>query len=154
LDRKVDLEVKRGGQEMTLSTKLKEQPPNYELARSGIPNQPGEDEPPAPDAPDADQPDVAPGGSVLSSIEVRDLTPQLARQLDVPRGVRGVVVSQVGSEVAAQLRAGDVIEAINQEPVGSVQDYEQIVESLDPNQPQVLSVCRRRARSFVVIQPR
>ena len=52
------------------------------------------------------------------------------------------------------LRAGDVIEAVNQEPISSVEEYEQAVQALDPSQPQVLSVCRQRSRSFVVIKPR
>ena len=97
----------------------------------------------------------SPDGSVLDSIEVRELTPQLAQRLGVPGDVRGVVVAQVGSEIGGgQLRAGDVIEAINQEPVTSVQDYQQAIQSLDPSQPQVLSVCRQRSRSFVVVKPR
>jgi serine protease Do len=155
LDKKVDVEVKRGGKEVTLSTKLKEQPANYQLARSGPPNEPGQEQPSSPDQSDADQPNQSSGGTALDSMEVRDLTPQLAQRLGVPPGVRGVVVTQVGSDIAGgQIRAGDVIEAINQEPVNSVQDYQQAIRSLDADQPQVLSVCRQRTRSFVVVQPR
>jgi type II secretory pathway component PulC len=62
-------------------------------------------------------------------------------------------VAQVGDN-AGQLRPGDVIEAINQEAIGSVQDFEKTLQSLDTNQPLVLSVCRQRTRSFVVIKPR
>jgi len=47
-----------------------------------------------------------------------------------------------------------VIEEINQQPVASVTDYKEIVASLDLSQPQVLSVCRHRARSFLVLRPR
>ena len=154
LDKKVDVEVNRQGKQLTLSTKLKEQPANYQLARSVPPNEPGQ-APPSPNEPDASQPNQSSGGGVLDSIEVRDLTPQLAQRLGVPPDVRGVVVTQIGSDVAAgQLRAGDVIEAVNQEPINSVQDYQQAIQSLNPDQPQVLSVCRRRSRSFVVVQPR
>jgi S1-C subfamily serine protease len=53
-----------------------------------------------------------------------------------------------------ELRAGDVIEEINQQPVTSVSEYKKIVSSLDPNGTQVLSVCRHRTRSFVVLRPR
>ena len=64
-------------------------------------------------------------------------------------------MAQVGAGTgAALLRAGDVIEAVNQEPVTSVQEYQQAIQSLDPSQPQVLSVCRQRSRSFVVVKPR
>jgi len=52
------------------------------------------------------------------------------------------------------LRKGDVIEEVNQQPVTSVADYNKIVGSLDPSKPQVLSVCRGRMRSFLVLRPR
>ena len=97
----------------------------------------------------------SPDGSVLASIEVRESDSALAQRLGVPSNVRGVVVAQVGSEIGGgELRAGDVIEAINQEPVTSVPEYQQAIQSLDPSQPQVLSVCRQRSRSFVVLKPR
>jgi S1-C subfamily serine protease len=54
----------------------------------------------------------------------------------------------------AELQKGDVIEEINQQPVASVSDFKKIAGSLDPNQPQVLSVCRHRVRSFLVLRPR
>jgi hypothetical protein len=51
------------------------------------------------------------------------------------------------------LQKGDVIEEINQQPVTSVSDYNKIVASLDSAQAQVLSVCRHRMRSFLVLRP-
>src|SRR5438034_5418293 len=42
---------------------------------------------------------------------------------------------------------------IKEQPISSVQDFERVVQSLDPNQTQVLSVCRHRTRSFVVVRP-
>jgi serine protease Do len=153
LDKKVDLQVARNGKPVTVTTKIKEQPENYGLARA-LPS--GPPVPRSPNEPSTDEPDQPPAGDgVLDSIQVRELTPQLAQTLGVPPNVRGVVVAQVGSEIgAALLRAGDVIEAVNQEPVASVQEFEQAIQSLDPSQPQVLSVCRQRSRSFVVVKPR
>ena len=155
LDKKVDVEVKRNGKPVTLAATIKEQPANYQLARALPPGGPGQLAPPSPNEPEADQPEQPDGNGALDSIEVRDLNPQLAQRLGVPANVRGVVIAQVGSELAGgQLRAGDVIEAVNQEPVTSVQEYQQAIQSLDPSQPQVLSVCRQRSRSFVVVKPR
>lgn len=155
LDKKVAVQVTRNGKPVTLSATIKEQPANYQLARALPPGAPGPQGPASPNEPDTDQPEQPGGGGALDSIEVRELTPQLAQRLGVPAGVRGVVIAQVGSEMAGgQLRAGDVIEAINQEPVTSVQQYQQAIQSLDPEQPQVLSVCRQRSRSFVVVKPR
>ncbi len=163
LDKKVQVQVQRQGKPVTLAATIKEQPANYQLARA-IPPQGGQAQPPnepdladpdQPDQPDQSNPSDQASGSPLASVEVRELTPQLAQRLGVPRGVRGVVVAQVGPELSGgELRAGDVIEAINQEPIASVQDYEQALQSFDPNHPQVLSVCRQRSRSFVVVKPR
>ena len=155
LDKKVDVEVSRNGKPVTLSAKIKEEPTNYGLARALPPDTPGPQAPPSPSDPDADEPAQPDASGVFDSIEVRELTPQLAQRLGVPSDIRGVVVAQVGSGIGGgQLRAGDVIEAINQEPVTSVQDYQQAIQSLDPSQPQVLSVCRQRSRSFVVVKAR
>jgi serine protease Do len=156
LDKKIDVQVARNGKPVTVSAKIKEQPPNYGIARVQPSDVPGQQSPPSPGEPDPVEPNQPSSGSgPLGSIEVRELTPQLAQKLGVPLGVRGVVIAQVGSDIGAgQLRAGDVIEAINQDPVTSVQDYEQALQGLDPNQPQVLSVCRQRSRSFVVVKPR
>jgi serine protease Do len=86
---------------------------------------------------------------------VDDLTPEMARQLDLPNNVSGVVVTNIDPDSGmAELQKGDVIEEINQQPITSVSDYKKIVGSLDPSQPQVLSVCRHRMRSFLVLRPR
>ncbi len=156
LDKKVAVEVTRNGKPVTLSATIKEQPPNYGLARALPPDSQGPLQVPQPNEPDQDQTDQPPSnGGAFDSIEVRELTPQLAQKLGVPASVRGVVVAQVGEAIdAGALRAGDVIEAVNQEPISSVQEYEQAVEDLDPSQPLVLSVCRQRSRSFVVVKPR
>src|SRR4030095_6361096 len=93
--------------------------------------------------------------SPLASIHVDQLTPERARQLDLPPNVQGVLVTDVDPDSGlAELQKGDVIEEINQQPVTSVSDYKKIAGSLDPNQPQVLSVCRHRSRSFLVLRPR
>jgi serine protease Do len=86
---------------------------------------------------------------------VEGLTPERARQLDLPPNVQGVLVTDVDPDSGvAELQKGDVIEEINQQPVTSVSDYKKIAGALDPNQPQVLSVCRHRSRSFLVLRPR
>ena len=53
----------------------------------------------------------------------------------------------------AELQKGDVIEEINQQSIASVSDYNKILAALDRSQAQILSVCRHRMRSFLVIRP-
>jgi serine protease Do len=93
--------------------------------------------------------------NALAGIRVGELTPALSRELDLPNGVHGVVVNNVDPDAAAaDLQKGDVIEEVNQQPINSVADYNKIVEAANSNEPMVLSVCRHRARSFLVLRPR
>jgi serine protease Do len=147
LNKKVDLEIVRAGKSMTVSTQIKEQPAGY-LSGQIAPRQ-------TPVQPNPDDQENENSSSGLGGIQVGELTPALARQLDLPNGIRGVVVTGADpASVGADLQKGDVIEQVNQQPVNSVADYNKLVGSLDPDQPQVLSLCRHRARSFLVLRPR
>jgi serine protease Do len=155
LNKKVDLEIVRGGKTMTVPTQIKEQPVGYQTGRV-VPQQPPALQPPGQRTPTQPAPgEENDGGNVLAGIHIGELTPDLARQLDLPNGVRGVVVTGVDPDAGVvDLQKGDVIEEVNQQPIRSVADYNKIVGSLDTRQAQVLSVCRHRVRSFFVLRPR
>jgi serine protease Do len=146
LNKKVELEVVRNGTTQKVTAEIKEQPADYLTSRTN-PRQPQ-----TPQQPDdqQDQPDEA---NPLSSVEVAEVNADVMKRLDLPNRIRGVLVTKVDGE-AGELRAGDVIEEVNQQPVTSVAEFKKVVASLDPNGTQVLSVCRHRTRSFVVIRPR
>src|ERR1700736_1160288 len=126
LNKKVELEILRNGQSVKVTAQIREQPVDYQAGRlvppQGAPQQPepgGEPE----------------RGGGLAAIHVGELTPEIARQLDLPNGVRGVLVTGVDPDAgAADLQKGEVIEEVNQQPVSSLADYQKIVSSLDPNQ--------------------
>ena len=149
LNKEVDLEVLRNGKPLKVKTQIKEQPIDYQSSGVAPPrNQPQPQRPGQPNDQEA-------AGGPLALIHVEELTPETARQLDLPANVQGVVVNGVDPDSGvAELRKGDVIEEVNQQPVTSVADYNKIVASLDPSKPQVLSVCRGRMRSFLVLRPR
>jgi serine protease Do len=146
-NKKVELEIIRGGKSLNVATQIKEQPVDYQT--SGVlPRRAQPQTPPEPDS-------QAETNGPLTSIHVEDLSPEMARQLNLPNNVQGVLVTSVDPDSgAAELQKGDVIEEINQQPVASISDYNKMVASLDPSQPQVLSVCRHRMRSFLVLRPR
>jgi serine protease Do len=150
LDKEIELQIIRNGKPLMVKTQIKEQPVDLESARVV----PRGNQPQQPQV--AQQPnDQETVDNPLASIHVDELTPEKARQLDLPPNVQGVLVTDVDPDSGmAELQKGDVIEQINQQPVTSVSDYKKIGDSLDPNQPQVLSVCRHRARSFLVLRPR
>ena len=150
LNKKVELEIVRNGKPMTLTAEIKEQP--VDLQAAGPLPQQNQPEPQAPNEPGNQGNQTS---KPLAAIHVQTLTPEMAQRLDLPNNAHGVVIAEVepGAGIA-ELQKGDVIEEVNQQPINSVADYNKIVGSLDPSQPQVLSVCRHQARSFVVLHPR
>jgi len=146
LNKKAELEISRDGKPLKVTTEIREQPVDYQSARV-LPNRAQPQLPPR-----RGQPQPGPGG--LDSVRVTDLTPDLVRELDLPNNVHGVVVTDVDPDSGvADLQKGDVIEEINQQSIGSVSDYNKIMAGLDRSQPHVLSVCRHRMRSFLVLRP-
>lgn len=154
LNKKINVEVVRDGKPLMVSAELREQPPNYGTA-SAIPR-PGQPNPsnplPQPNAPPGTSPDEDESNdNPFGSIQVSELTPDLAKQLDLPPGVRGVVVDETD---LSELQRGDVIEEIDQQPVASVNDFNKLIANLDPDTTHVFSMCRHRVRSFVVVRQR
>src|SRR5438477_2563403 len=148
LNKQVELDIVRAGKPVKMTTQIKEQPIDYQT--SVVP--PGQKQPQQRPGQPSDQEAAA---GPLASIHVEELTPETARQLDLPANVQGVLVSGVDPDSGvAELQKGDVIEEINQQPVTSVADYNKIAAAFDPSQPQVLSVCRHKMRSFLVLRPR
>jgi serine protease Do len=149
LNKQVELEIMRNGEPLKVTTQIKEQPIDYQSAGVLPKRGPSQPRPPGPSN------DQETSSGPLASIHVEELTPEAARQLDLPANVKGVLVAGVDPDSGvAELQKGDVIEEINQQPITSAADYNKIAASLDPSQPQVLSVCRHRMRSFLVLRPR
>jgi serine protease Do len=149
LNKQVELEIMRNGKPLKVTPQIKEQPIDYPTA-GALPRR-GPSQPQTPGRSN----DQETASGPLASIHVEQLTPEMARQLDLPANVQGVLVTGVDPDSGvAEMQKGDVIEEINQQPVTSVGDYNKIASSLDPSQPQVLSVCRHRMRSFLVLRPR
>jgi serine protease Do len=148
LNKQVELEIMSNGKPLKVTTQIKEQPIDDQA--SGVSPRRNQPQPQRPGRPN----DQEGTGGPLASIHVQELTAETARQLDLPANVKGVLVSDVDPDSGvAELQKGDVIEEINQQPVLSVAEYNKIAGSLDPSQPQVLSVCRHRMRSFLVLRP-
>jgi len=72
-------------------------------------------------------------GRAQLGMNLQELTPELARRLELPRGTKGVVVTDVEAGGAAEnatppLQQADVIVSVNGEPVASMDDFEAAVD--------------------------
>jgi membrane-associated protease RseP (regulator of RpoE activity) len=100
--------------------------------------------------------EAAAGAAALQGLSVDELTPQIAGQAGVPRGTRGVVVSdvQAGSAAAeAGLRRGDVIQEVNRQTVASVAEFDRAVRAAG-SQTVLLLVNRGGNTIYVTVEPR
>jgi serine protease Do len=91
----------------------------------------------------------------LQGVEVQELTPDIAQQVNVPAGTRGVVVTNVdpSSPAASSLQSGDVIQEINHKPISSVSDYRQAMASIGKGQSVLLLVNHGGITRYSVVEP-
>jgi serine protease Do len=92
-------------------------------------------------------------GGGLHGVNVQDLTPDLAQELNLPAGIHGVVVSDVdpSSPAAADLQRGDVIQEVNHKPISNVEEYNQAVSAAG-SQSVLLLVNRGGVTQYVVVE--
>jgi serine protease Do len=94
-------------------------------------------------------------GSSSLGMSLRALTPELARQLELPRDLRGVVVTNIEAGEAAE-RAGlqprDVIIEVDGRPVSSVNEFEAAIESARADEQARLRVRRGETRRYLILK--
>jgi len=110
-----------------------------------------------PEKAEAEESSGTESGGGLEGVEVDELTPEIAQQLNLGAGAHGVVVTSVdpSSPAAAAQPAigrGDVIAEINHKPIRSVSDYKQAVAAA-ANQPLLLLVNHGGVTGYSVVQP-
>jgi S1-C subfamily serine protease len=96
------------------------------------------------------------GGSGKFGMTVEPLTPEIARQLDIDRDVKGVVISDIdpsGAAASAGLREGDVIQQVNGKSVRSADEVRSALNAAS-EKPAVLLVARGEANIFVPLRAR
>ena len=94
------------------------------------------------------------GGGGLEGVNVQELTPDTAKELQLAPGTRGVVVGSVdpsSAAAAAGLSRGDVIQEVNHKPVHSITEYKQALAAVG-KQPVLLLVNEGGATQYVVIE--
>jgi serine protease Do len=130
----LSVKVLRNGSEKTLSIKVAARP--TETASKS--------EPASPDA----------GTSGKLGVAIQDLNPQIARQLELPASVTGVVVTQVQPDSPASdagLKRGDVIQEVNRKPVKSASDFRNAVTESSKS-PLLLLIQREDRTIYTVVE--
>jgi len=137
---KVNVEVIRDKEKKTLSVKIAEQPKDM-VAGDG----------------DGDG-DIAgeKTDTALAGLQIRNLSPDIVRQLDLPANTTGVIVSDVNPESAAAeagVIQGDVILEINRARVKSISDFQRINNKLGKKDSALLRINRRGSKLVILVKP-
>jgi serine protease Do len=88
-------------------------------------------------------------------VTLQPLTPQMAKQLNVPEGIDGLVVTDVdptGTAADSGVSRGDVISEINRQPVKTLQDVQAAIAK-SGNGPVLLLVTRQGQTVFLTLRP-
>ena len=131
-----ELEVRRDKKPVKLSVQVAEQPKDMSASGESVKS--------------ADK------SAALAGLEVRNLAPDSARQLNLPRATQGVVVTQVESGSAAEkagVQPGDVVVELNRKPVQSIEDFQRLSAKLGKKDTVLLLIVRQGGRLFVAINP-
>lgn len=102
------------------------------------------------------KPDSQQTEPVSLGITVQDLTRELARRFDVDSsGTEGVLVAAVqkGSPAAnKQLKPGDIITSVNQQPVSSKKEFDAVLKKADLKQGVLLNLVSDKTARFEILK--
>jgi serine protease Do len=90
-------------------------------------------------------------------MDVGAITPDIARELELPRGQGGAVVTRVERSSAASaggVAPGDVILEINREPVTSLSEVTSGLRAVPAGSPVFMTVWRNGQRVFIIMRKR
>jgi serine protease Do len=136
--KKVSLKVIRDKKPKTLDVTIVEQPKSVAQAGS------------------EENGDVAAPTGVLSDLEVRELTDELAGRYGLKSTERGAVVTRVKPGSTAEemgVREGDIVVEVNRKAVTSLKTYERIVSGLPKDQAVLLLLKRQGRTMYLTLRP-
>ena len=140
IGKKVHIKLLRGGKERDLEATIAEQP-----KAMAQPESPG------------DEGGEAASAGAFAGMDVRELTPELARRFNLPReGKGGVIVARIaeGSPAGeAGLQVGDLVAEINRKSITGLRDFQAVTGSLSAKEPALVLVVRNGRNLYLTIKP-
>lgn len=132
------MDVIRGGETMTLKVEIEAMPAQFTAGSSGNEAAPPQREEKFDEL----------------GLQLSTLTPNLAKQLDLPN-IQGVVVTEVSEDsmaAAAGVESGDVIERVGRTPVATVEEFDAAVKALTVQDGIVLHLRNQDGKRYVILR--
>ncbi len=89
----------------------------------------------------------------LSGVFVQNITPELRRNLAIPKRVNGVIITDIkdDSKASGLLRKDDIIMEVNKKQIDNTKDYDAIVSKITSNEDVLLLVSRKGTVFYVTL---
>jgi serine protease Do len=89
----------------------------------------------------------------LAGVHVQQVTPEIKKNLDVPKRVSGVIVTNIeaGSPADGILMKDDIVMEIDKKPVKSINDYDAMVSKLKADKNILILVFRQGSAFYVTL---
>jgi serine protease Do len=94
--------------------------------------------------------------NLLKGISVQDITPELAKKMNVPARVKGVIISDIDESSPAMgvLQQGDVVQEVNRKKVYSLKDYQEVASRIKKDDDVLLLIFRGGSSIFITLSNR
>jgi serine protease Do len=94
--------------------------------------------------------------NILRGVMVQGITPDLKKNLDIPKRINGVIITDVeeGSPAAGVLMKNDVILEVNRKSITGMKEYETVVSQIKSNQDILLLVFRNGSNLYITLSAR
>lgn len=94
--------------------------------------------------------------NILKGVMVQGLTPDLKKNLDIPKRINGVVVTDIeeGSPAEGVLAANDIIVEINRNRITDMKAYEAVVSKIKSGNDILLLVYRNGSAVYITLSGR
>lgn len=91
--------------------------------------------------------------NVMKGVSVQNITPEIAKKLNIPGRVKGVIISDIdeGGPASGVLMQGDIIQEINRKKINDVKDYQETVSKIRKDEDVLLLIYRSGSSVFITL---
>src|SRR3989304_3234203 len=93
---------------------------------------------------------------IFQGLTVQNLTAEFRERLDIPEKIRGIVVTGVAADSAAEeygIRAGDVIMQLNRKDIKTIKDFSKVADEIKKGDSVLVLVYREGMTIYITLTP-